>query len=190
MPTYPRILLAFRQCPPTPDATIYWEIGMKMQILVVSLGALVLSGCSSADEKPRKGKYKPEVELTSLDFPGLTPAMRQEAETQMKAGFASQAGGEQCIGGTDKGDWKQMAQGMTQSLGGQCTTVREASTDDSVDFELKCTGTAMGDVSSTVKGKAESESVIMDINFNFTKLPTGAGGKMGMKMTAKRVGDC
>ncbi len=164
---------------------------MKAQLTIAAAAIVLLfTGCSTADEKPRKGKYKPEVELTNLDFPGMTGQMREQAEAQMKAGFASQAGGEQCFGGADKGDWKEMAQGMTKGMGGQCTTVRDASTDDTVDFELKCTGSAMGEVSTTVKGKAESESVTMDINFNFTKLPTGEAGKMGMKMIAKRVGDC
>jgi hypothetical protein len=164
---------------------------MKMRVLlIVGAGAMILGACSSADEKPRKGKYKPEVELTNLDFPGLTPEMKTQAEAQMKAGFASQAGGEQCYGGADKGDWKQMSEGMTKGMGGNCTTVRDANTDDTVDFELKCTGTQMGDLVTTVKGKAESESIIMDINFNFEKLPTGQSGKMGMKMTAKRTGDC
>jgi uncharacterized lipoprotein len=166
---------------------------MKTQMLVAaSLGALILSGCSSADEKPRKGKYKPEVELTALELPGLTPDMRTQAESQMKAQFASQFAAEQCLGATEKGEWKKAAEQVSKGLGGQCSTVREASTDSSVDVEIKCTGTQMGDVTTTIKGAAESESFSMDINLNLDKLPepTPGQGKLGMKISAKRTGDC
>ncbi len=151
---------------------------------------LVLSACSSADEKPRKGKYKPEIELTTLEMPGMTPEMMTAAKAQMKTQFAAQAGGEQCLGGTDKSDWKQMNEGMSKGFGGECKSVRDKSTDTTVDSEMKCTGTALGDVTVTVKGVAETESVNMDIIMNLDKLPTGGTGKLGMKMTAKRVGDC
>ncbi len=165
---------------------------MKNQMLAAAtLGALVLSGCSGAEEKPRKGKYKAEVELTALELPGLTPEMRALAEGQMKAQFASQVAAEQCLGATNRDEWKKASEKVSRNLGGQCTTVREASTESSVDVEIKCTGTQMGDLTTTIKGKAETESFATDITLGFDKLPGGAGtGKLGMKISAKRIGDC
>jgi Protein of unknown function (DUF3617) len=165
---------------------------MKLQFLLVAgLGAMLVAGCSGAEEKPRKGKYKPEVKLTALEMPGITPAMKAQAESQMQAGFASQVGAEQCLGATDKGEWKKVSDEISKSMGGQCTTIKDASTDSSVDVEVKCTGTQMGDVTATIKGAAETESFGMDINLGLDKLPNGAGtGKLGMRIDAKRTGDC
>ncbi|MGL5838516.1 MAG: DUF3617 domain-containing protein [Sphingorhabdus sp.] len=193
MRIYPRLLLALPLIAPRgnfPTSVSGRRFMKSKMMLAAAMGALIVGGCSGADEKPRKGKYKPEVELTKLEMPGITPELRTQAEAQMKTAFAAQAGGEQCFGGADKGDWKEMSQGMTKGMGGQCNTTRDNSTDDTVDFELKCTGTQMGNVTTLVKGKAESESITMDIDFSFEGLPTGETGKMGMKMTAKRIGDC
>lgn len=164
---------------------------MKMRMfLIAGLGAMLVAGCSSADEKPRKGKYKPEIKLTAFEMPGMTPDIKAQAENQMKAGFASQVGGEQCLGATDKSEWKKVSDQISKGMGGQCTTIRDASTDSSVDVEVKCTGTQMGDVTATIKGAAESESFGMDINLGLDKLPTGGTGKLGMRIDAKRTGDC
>jgi hypothetical protein len=123
-------------------------------------------------------------------MPGITEALKKQAEAQMQTSFASQVGGEQCVGATDKGEWKKLSGEISKGLGGTCNTVRDSSTDASVDVEVKCTGTQMGDVTTTIKGAAESESFGMDIMLNLEKLPTGGQGKLGMKVSAKRVGDC
>jgi hypothetical protein len=164
---------------------------MKMRaLLILGVGAMAVAACSSADEKPRKGKYKPEVQLTAFEMPGITAEQKKQAESMMQSSFASQVGGEQCVGATEKGEWKKLSSEISKGLGGNCNTVRDASTDSSVDVEVKCTGTQMGDVTTTIKGAAESESFGMDINLGLDKLPTGGQGKLGMKITAKRVGDC
>jgi hypothetical protein len=160
-------------------------------LLIAGFGAMLVAGCSGAEEKPRKGKYKPQVTLTALELPGMTPDIKAQAENQMKVGFASQVGGEQCLGATEKGEWKKVSDQISKSMGGQCTTIKDASTDTSVDLQVKCTGTQMGDVTATIKGAAESESFGMDINLGLDKLPNGAGmGKLGMRIDAKRTGDC
>lgn len=166
---------------------------MKKQLLIMSVAGLafVLASCSSADEKPRRGKYKPEVQLTQLEMPGMTPAMKQQMEQQMQASFASQVGGEQCIGATKKDEWKNLSSEISKGMGGNCTTVRDASTDTSVDTEIKCTGPQTGDMTATIKGAAESESFSMDINLDMKGIGgTAASGKLGMKISAKRIGDC
>jgi hypothetical protein len=192
MQTYPLLLLAFavdapRLKSPMKDRELFMKIHM---FLAAGVGALVLAGCSSADEKPRKGKYKPEVELTALELPGITAEMRQQAEAEMKANFASQVGGEQCLGATKKDEWKKASEQIRTGLGGKCTEVRNVGSDSSIDLEVKCTGTPMGDVTALIKGEAQSESFGMDINLNLDKLATGGTGKLGMKISAKRTGDC
>jgi Protein of unknown function (DUF3617) len=159
-------------------------------ILAAGAAAMIITGCSGADEKPRKGKYRPDLQLTALDLPGMTADQRSQAEAQMEAQFASQVGVEQCLGATDKDEWKKASEQISKSLGGQCSTVRDASTDSSVDVEVKCTATQMGDVTATVKGEAQSESFSSDIRLQLTNLPTGGKGELGMKISAKRTGDC
>jgi hypothetical protein len=159
-------------------------------LLIVGIGAMVVTGCGSAEEKPRKGKYKPEIELTTLEFPGVTPEQLEMAKTQMKGQFASQAG-EQCVQG-GKADWKNAANDISKSMGGNCTTVSDKGTDTVADLELKCSGTPMGDVGIVVKGQAETESFYMTVDMKMSKVPgpTPGEGKLGMKVSAKRTGDC
>lgn len=160
-------------------------------ILVAGAAAATLAACgSAADEKPRKGKYKPTVELTELEMPGMTDDMKAQAKEQMKTSFAAQAGGEQCLGGGDENDWKQAAKEISNGLGGTCETVKDEGTDSTADLEVKCTGSQMGDVVVTMTGEAKSESFEMDIGFDIQKLPQGGEGKMGMKISATRTGDC
>jgi Protein of unknown function (DUF3617) len=169
-----------------------WENLMKKQLLIASTAilALAVTGCSSAEEKPRQGKYKPEIELTTLEMPGMTPAIMEQAKAQMKTQFASRAG-EQCVKG-GKADWKKAADSVSKGFGGNCTTISDKGTDTVADLEMKCTGTPMGDLGIVIKGQAESESFSMDLNMTMSKVPGPAGGqgKIGMKMSAKRIGDC
>jgi len=160
-------------------------------ILAAGAAAMTLAACgNSADEKPRKGKYKPAVELTELDLPGMTDQLKAAAQEQMQKSFAAQAGGEQCIGGTNESDWKEAANGISDSLGGECETIKDNGTDSTADLEIKCTGTQMGNVTVTMTGEAKSESFEMNIGFDMDKLPQGGNGKMGMKLTGSRIGDC
>lgn len=164
---------------------------MKMRaFLIVGVGAMIVSACSGAEEKPRKGKYKPDIELTALEMPGMTPQIMEQAKAQMKTQFASQMP-EQCIQG-GKADWKNAANDIGKGLGGTCTTVSDKGTDTVADFEVKCTGTPMGDVNLVAKGAAESESFYMNIDMQLAKVPgpTPGEGKIGMKITAKRTSDC
>jgi hypothetical protein len=120
----------------------------------------------------------------------MTPAMMDQAKAGMKSQFASQAG-EQCVEG-GKANWKEAANDISKGLGGSCTTVSDKGTDTVADLELKCTGTQMGDIGIVVKGKAESESFYMNVDMNLNKLPApmNGAGKIGVKVTAKRTGDC
>jgi hypothetical protein len=165
---------------------------MKTHLLLVAgLGAMLVAGCSGAEEKPRKGKYDHEVKLTLLEMPGITPEQRTMAEGQMQAGLASGMGSDQCYGVKDKGEWKKVSNQIPRILGGQCTTQSDKSTDSSVDVQVKCIGTQIGDITAKIDGAAESESFGMDVNISFDKLPNGAGtGKLGMRIDAKRTGDC
>lgn len=161
----------------------------KAQIfLAVGTGALALAGCSSADEKPRRGKYKTEVQLTALEMPGMTPATKASAEQQLKAQFAQQVGSDQCIGATKKDEWKNVSKDISQSMGSSCKSARDSSTDTKVDFEVKCASPRGGEMTAVVKGEAQSEGFYMDIELNGM---AGQGqGKMGMKITGTRTGDC
>ena len=160
-------------------------------ILIGSAAALALAGCSSADDKPRKGKYKPEIALTKIEMPGLPDGAKEQMKTAMEGSFAQQAG-EQCISGKQGGDWKQAADGMSKSMGGKCETTRDKGTDTTADLEVKCTGTQMGDIVVTMKGAAESESFKMDVDMQLKSLPAPMKGEgaLGMTISAKRVGDC
>ena len=165
---------------------------MKIKaILVAGAAAMAVAACGSADdEKPRKGKYKPAIELTELEMPGMTDEMKEAAKGQMQTSFAAQAGGERCLAGGKDSDWKEAASEISKGLGGKCETTKDNGTDSTADLEVSCTGTQMGDVVVTMKGEAQSESFEMDIGFDIDKLPQSGEGKMGMKLTATRTGDC
>ena len=107
----------------------------------------------------------------------------------MQTSFAASAGTEQCLQGGNKGDWKEAASGLSKSMGGTCETTKDNSTEDTADIEVTCKGTQMGDVQVKMTGAAQSESFSMDVDFKF-KHPQMGEGNMGMKMGAKRVGDC
>lgn len=162
-------------------------------ILVAGAAAMAVAACGSAEEeKPRTGKYKPAVELTELEMPGMTDEMKAAAKEQMKTSFAAQAGGERCLKGGKESDWKEAATEISKGLGGTCETTKDNGTASTADLEVSCTGTAMGDVVVTMQGEAQSESFEMDIGFDIKSLPApqSGEGKMGMKLTATRVGDC
>lgn len=160
-------------------------------VMITSAAALALAGCGSAEDesKPRKGKYKPEVELQELDIPGLTEEAKAAAKEQMQSVFAAQSGNEQCMGG-GKADWKDAAKEISKGLGSSCETLRDNGTDSSADLEMKCAGTAMGDVVLNITGEAQSESFEMQIGLDMTNMPVGGDGKMKMKVSAERIGDC
>ena len=119
---------------------------MKRHLIILSMAAaLTVTACGGADEgKPRKGKYQPEVELTELDFPGMTDAVKEQVKAQMKSSFAAQAGGARCVQSTQGSDWKEASKGLSKSLGGTCETTRDNGTDTTADLEVKCTGTQNG----------------------------------------------
>jgi Protein of unknown function (DUF3617) len=164
---------------------------MKKAQIFVMLGTttLVLAGCSSADEKPRRGKYKTEVQLTALEMPGMPPAMKPTVEQQLKSQFAQQVGADQCIGGTQKDEWKTISKDISKGMGSSCKTVRDASTDTTVDLQVQCSDPQKGQMTATIKGAAESESFGLDINMDMNMGAPGKG-KMGMKITGTRTGDC
>lgn len=158
-------------------------------LLALGVGAMALAGCSNADEKPRRGKYKTTVALTTLELPGITPAMKQNMEQQMQAQFAQQVGADQCLGATKKDEWKSMSNDISKGMGGQCKNVRDASTDTVVDVEVQCSGSQVGEMTAVIKGEAQSESFGLDINMDMNMGARGKG-KMGMKITGTRTGDC
>jgi len=163
-------------------------------ILISGAAVLALGACGSAEEKeeqkPRPGMYAPSVELTELEMPGMTEDMKEAAKEQMKTQFAAQAGGNRCMGGGKETDWKEAANEMSAGLGGKCETTKDNGTATVADLEVSCTGTQLGDVVVSMAGEAQDESFDMDIMFDIKKLPTGGEGKMGMKLSASRVGDC
>ncbi len=163
-------------------------------ILAAGAASLALAACGSAEEeKPRKGKYQPEFELTELDFPGMTDEIKEQARESLQISFASQVGAARCIRSSQGEDWKEAASDLSKGLGGTCETTRDEGTDTTADLQVKCTDTRMGEeVIVNMKGAAESESFSMDVDFELGNIPgtNGQSGKMGMKISAKRVGDC
>jgi hypothetical protein len=164
---------------------------MTMKLLLIGSAALLaLSGCSKSNEIPRGGKYSPSVKLTSIDFPGMTPEIKAQAQQQFQTQFASVAGGERCVKSGAGSDWKEMTNGMSKGLGGECKTLKDNSTPTVADMEMMCKTPAAGDINISMKGKAEAESFSVDMVMKFDNPAAGGKGSLAMNMSAKRTGDC
>jgi hypothetical protein len=138
--------------------------------------------------KPTPGLYRSEVELLSVDAPGMPPQMAE----QMKAMMAkrSTTPNEFCLTG------EEAAKGYEErvkKLAGrpECKFDRYSADAGKLDAQLTCTGA--GGVTSvmTMQGamSPEGSDVTLGMNQSGGKLP-GGGMKMTMRVKSQRVGEC
>ena len=79
---------------------------------------------------------------------------------------------------------------MAGALGGNCETIRDAGSANTLDLEMLCKGTARGDVTVKMSGTARSDGYDSNMSFDMTDPETGEKAKLAMDIGANRLGDC
>lgn len=168
----------------------------KLHISGIMMTTILIAGCGGAasDQKPKPGSYETTAEITALELAGMTEEQLAPAKSQMKNMLSAQTSVPQCLAGDTNKGWKEVPEQIAKSLGGNCETIKESGSPTNVDTEVSCKGTRMGDVVVKMTGAAEDESYGADINFELSNIPGASAdkntGKIGMKISAKRAGDC
>jgi len=137
--------------------------------------------------KPLPGLYRSEVEIVSMEAPGMPPQMADQMKRAMSAKKSSH---EFCLTG------EEAAKGYEErvkKLAGRpnCTFDRYAATAGALDAQMSCT--AEGGIKSVLTMKGAMTPSGSDMTLAMTQ--TGSqmpGGSMKMTMHVKsaRVGDC
>ena len=158
--------------------------------LALCAGSL-LAGCSSGDGSPVEGQYQQTVKITALDFPGITGDAKAETIKQMEQAAGGGTGGLFCMKGNDGGEqWKQASSQMAKALGGQCETLKDEGSATSIDLEMKCSGTAKGEIAIAMTGKANPDGYESSMAFDIVDPNSDETAKLAMDIGAERVGDC
>ncbi len=163
----------------------------KLFLLSLLIVPAALSGCSSNDGSPREGQYQQTVKITELNFPGMSAEMKAQTIEQMEQAAGGGTAGLSCLVGDDGGEqWKQAASEMSNLLGGECKTIKDEGSTSRMDLEMKCTGTAKGDMAITMTGASHSEGYETAMSFDMSDPASQETAKLAMEINAKRVGDC
>ena len=163
----------------------------KSALLPTLIASLALTSCSSGDGSPVEGQYKQTIKITELDFPGMTGSVKAQTIKQMEQVAGGGTDGLFCMEGDDGGrQWKQASSQMASALGGKCTTIRDEGSATSIDLEMKCTGTAKGDLHVIMSGEANSQGYDSSMAFEMKDPANGETARLAMDLGAERVGDC
>lgn len=164
----------------------------KKFLLPLLSASLMLAACGSGgDGSPTAGQYLQTVEITQLDFPGLTEDAKKQTITQMERAAGGGSGGLFCMQGDDNGaQWKQAAKQMSGALGGNCETIRNEGSATTIDLEMTCKGTGKGDINIKMSGNANPEGYDSEMAFDIKDPASGETAKLAMNIGAKRQGDC
>ena len=165
---------------------------MKSSYLPAAILAVALAGCGGApsDGGPQPGQYQETTKVTTLEFTGMTPELKQQTIAQMERATSGQNGGLFCLGKTDDQDWKSASESFSRGLGGTCTKLKNEGSATAIDAEMSCKGTSKGDATIKINGTANSDSYSVTAMMDFFIPETKETAKLGYKVSAKRVGDC
>lgn len=142
---------------------------------------------SAALPKPLPGLYRSEVELVSLEAPGMPPQMAD----QMKRAMASrQSGQEFCLTGEEA---EKGYEERVKKLAGKpnCAFDRYSATGGALDAQMSCT--AEGGIKSVLTMKGTMTPSGSDMTLGMTQSGSempGGSMKMTMHVKSQRVGDC
>ncbi len=163
-----------------------------MRVVLVSGLALAVAACGSAGDRAdgeiqmKAGKWSQTMVIESFEVPGA-PA---EVTDMLKQMVGQEQSSESCMtqDQVDKG-WGEQAK---QAMAGQdCSTESFDAVGGKLSGEVVCKSAAGSAATMSIEGEydAESMSMTMSADINDPSL-SGETGKMVMKVTGKRVGDC
>lgn len=172
------------------------------QLIIASVGAVLLAGCSgggNADSdgsgevsikeaaikaeaeglKPEAGQYKAVITMSGMDIPGMPPEMKGHG-----AGLTTTT--EYCLTQeeVDKGFEEMMKRGQN----GECSYERFSLKDGKMDAVMVCK-TAEGDARMSMNGTVTPTSSDFTASMAM-QVPEMGEGKMTFTARHERVGDC
>ncbi len=161
-----------------------------LKTISILAGVTILAACGSNEATPEPGEYQQSMKITALELAGLEGDAKAEMIRQMEEAGNS-IGTKFCMSAEQgESQWKEAASQMAGLLGGNCETVRDEGSANSLDLELQCKGTAQGDVIVTMTGTAKSDGYDSQMAFDMKNPENGETNKLAMDIGAKRVGDC
>lgn len=171
-------------------------------MILVSLAALALAGCSSGADSdgdgkvsndeaaaetakatlPEPGLYKISVEIEEMNIPGMPAGMAE----QMKKSTAAQMTVENCLTEADRENMvKEMA-----PKGDECTYDKYDLSGGKIDAKMTCKTPDGGTAVTTMAGTVSSTGVEMVMENTITGGSAQAGTHMKMRMKNQRIGEC
>lgn len=172
-----------------------------------AIGVLALAGCGSKEEdagqggpksaaqvreeagkleRPEPGEYRQQVEITSLEVPGM-PASAAE---QMKSAMKATQDGTFCLTKADaERGYEDMFNGIGK--GNHCSHSKFDVDGGQLDAQMECQSQQQGKAVMKVKGTVAKDgsnvTVVMDTTGGPPPITTM---KMTMQLTTTRLGDC
>jgi len=137
--------------------------------------------------KPLPGLYRSQVELVSVEMPGMPPHMAD----QMKRAMASRQGGQEfCLTGEEA---EKGYEERVKKLAGRpnCAFDRYSATGGALDAQMTCLAERGVKSVLTMKGTMTPAGSDMTLGMTQTgsEMP-GGSMKMTMRVKSQRVGDC
>lgn len=160
------------------------------KIIGMAVGVVTLNACGANDATPEPGEYQQSMKITKLELPGLDEDSSAEMIRQMEDAGNS-IGTKFCMSAEQGANqWKEAASQMAGLLGGECDTIRDKGSANTLDLEMLCKATARGDVTVTMNGTARSDGYDSQMSFNMTDPKTAEKATLAMDIGANRLGDC
>lgn len=162
------------------------------RVLMVSALTISITACSGQREgSPEAGQYRQTVTITDIDFPGMTEEQKQQTVTQMEAAANIDESALFCLDQANHGaQWKQAASQMADMMGGQCETLKDDGSATRIDTQLRCEGTAQGNVDITMTGASHTKGYESIIAFRMSDPGSDDTARLAMTSTGERIGDC
>lgn len=164
---------------------------MNRVLLAPALTILVTACSGQSEGSPEAGQYRQTVTITDIDFPGMTEEQRQQTVAQMESAANIDESALFCLDQANHGaQWKQAASQMANMMGGQCETLKDDGSATRIDTQLRCEGTAQGNVDITMTGASHTQGYESTISFRMSDPASEDTARLAMTSTGERIGDC
>lgn len=162
------------------------------RVLLASALTMSITACSGQSEgNPEAGQYRQTVTITDIDFPGMTDEQKQQTVTQMEAAANIEENALFCLDQANHGaQWKQAASQMANMMGGQCETLKDDGSATRIDTQLRCEGTAQGNVDIAMSGASHTQGYESTISFRMSDPNSEDTARLAMTSTGERIGNC
>ncbi|MEL6875610.1 MAG: DUF3617 family protein [Pseudomonadota bacterium] len=164
---------------------------MNRALLTPAL-VLLITACSGQSEgSPEAGQYRQIVTITDIDFPGMTEDQKKQTVAQMESAANIEESALFCLDQANHGaQWKQAASQMANMMGGQCETLKDEGSATRIDTQLRCEGTAQGNVDIAMTGASHTQGYESTISFRMSDPNSEDTARLAMTSTGERIGDC